>query len=276
MAKNQGRRKATTAPSGQTTDDAPAEEQAAAARPSPTSTDRELLEGSDQTRLFIELLKKMGELAANQMQTTAAVTEIGSQIGELAKGPIRRTDEGLTDLYNKIDGIPKSPAPETVEELAQKRSRELIVTEQRKSLWVLERRSPERADSIHQMPRSSVIGRVLHDLGAFAESQGQVPGEIFKRLECFGKHHLSSVIERSLNKYTRPDGSKDTAVSGELGRQLQPRIEPLIRLGYAGKGSKGYYLTPEGRQVFKGWPDYQASDGDNDCGGYRKDAGGGD
>lgn len=268
MAKNQGRRKATTAPSGQTTDDAPAEEQAAAERPSPTSTDRELLEGSDQTRLLMMLLKQGSD-------NSAELAELRNQLEKLRQGPIRHAAEGVTDIYNKIDEIPKAPAPETVKELAGRLSRDLIIKEQRRSLWVLERRNPEREGSTHHMPRSSVIGRILHDLGAFVESQGQVPGEIFNKLECVGKHHLSSVIEKSLGKYTRPDGSKDTAVSGELGRQLQPRIQPLIRLGYAGKGKKGYYLTPEGRQVFKGWPDYEAKDGDNDCGGYRTAAGGG-
>lgn len=266
MAKKKRQQKATQAPQKPAQHERPSPDTPTA---SPTknasageaSTDREILEGSDQTRLFRDLFSELRGLKQHVEQRFNHDAQM-----------FRHMDEGITLLYGKIDEIPKPPAPETVEVLAETRCRQRIIIERRTSLWHLERREPERKDSINHLPRPSLIGRTLYDLGAFSEHQGQHPGQVFTSLLKKGKHHLSPKIIDYLSRYERPDGTKDPAISADLGDQFTPRIGPLIQIGYAAKGSKGHYLTEKGRRLFEGWPDYEVSDDDIECLGELKSA----
>jgi hypothetical protein len=222
--------------------------------PSEANRDAELLDGANATALVAAMFKEV----MSDIKTLALSLEAVHRLAKTAA-------EGVTDLYSKIDDIPKPPAPKKVEELVELLFQKRIQTDSRTWLWQFERREAEHKDSKYHLPRPSVVGRALHDLGAFGKTHWQVAGEIFQEIQAKGPDHLKDVIKNYLTDYVKPDGSKDTDIAGKLKKQLTPRLELLLRRAWVDTAGKGCWLTPRGKEIFDGWPDYRVQDDDFEC-----------
>jgi hypothetical protein len=254
MAKERSPQKATESPRRPSADSGSPE----------ANRDAELLEGANATAFVKELLQTMKTLVAQNESQQESIKTQAAEI-KLLKGAMRTVVEGVTDIYSQIADIPKPAAPKKVEELAEAMFKKRIQTDSRTWLWQLERRQTEHEDSKYHLPRPSIVGRALHELGAFGKNHWQAAGAIFQEIEVKGPHHVKQVIKKYLKAYVRPDGSKDKTISGKLGDQLAPRLEKLIRKYWVETGKKGCWLTPRGKEIFDGWPDYGVQDDDFEC-----------
>jgi hypothetical protein len=235
MAKDTRPQKASEAPKRPTVESGPSE----------ANRDAELLEGANATALVKELWLRM-------------------EAGDAKKEKLlKRVDEGLSLFLAKV---PDPPDAKKVEALALEKLTKLRQTDWRVFLWQSERREAEHKDSKYHLPRPSIVGRTLHELGAFEKNRWQVAGEIFQEIKAKGPHHLKTpLITDYLKAYVKPDGSKDTKIAGKLKLQLDPRLEILLRKSWVATGKKGCWLTPRGKELFDGWPDYRVQDDDFEC-----------
>jgi hypothetical protein len=234
MAKDTRPQKATEATKKDSSESGPAE----------ASRDAELLEGANATALVKALSLK---LDANADKTEKR---------------LKRVDEGLSLVLAKV---PDPPDAKKVEARAFEMFTKLRQTDWRVFLWQSERREAEHKDSKYHLPRPSVVGRALHDLGAFGKTHWQVAGEIFQEIQAKGPDHLNDLIKTYLTNYVDSDGIKDKDIAGKLKKQLTPRLELLLRRAWVDTGGKGCWLTPRGKELFDGWPDYRVQDDDFEC-----------
>jgi hypothetical protein len=254
MAKDTRPQKATEATKKDSSESGPAE----------ANRDAELLEGANATALAKELLQTTKTLVAQNESLHESIKTQAAEIKSL-QGSMRTVAEGVTDTYSKIDDIPKPPDVKKVEERAFEMLTKLRQTDWRTFLWQTERREVEHKDSKYHLPRPSIVGRALHDLGAFGKTHWQVAGEIFQEIKAKGPDHLNDLIKTYLTNYVDSDGIKNKDTAGKLKKQLTPRLEILLRRAWVDTGGKGCWLTPRGKELFNGWPDYRVQDDDFEC-----------
>ena len=234
MAKDTRPQKATEATKKDSSESGPAE----------ANRDAELLEGANATELFKAFWLRM---------------EAGDEKKEKL---LNSVNEGISLLLSKASD---SVDPQEIKELAFEMLTKLRRTDWRVFLWQSERREAEHKDSKCHLPRPSIVGRALHDLGAFGKTHWQVAGEIFQEIQAKGPDHLNDLIKTYLTNYVDSDGIKDKDIAGKLKTQLTPRLELLLRRAWVDTGGKGCWLTPRGKELFDGWPDYRVQDDDFEC-----------
>lgn len=144
--------------------------------PTEANRDAELLEGANATALVAAMFKEV----MSAIKTLPVSIEA---VHRLAK----TTAEGVTDLYSQIDDIPKQQDAKKVEELAFEMLTKMRRTDWRTFLWQTERREVEHKDSKYHLPRPSIVGRTLHELGAFGKTHWQVGGRFFRRYKTKGR-----------------------------------------------------------------------------------------
>jgi hypothetical protein len=232
--------------------------------PSEANRDAELLEGANATAFVKELLQTTRTLVAQNESLQESIKTQAAETKSL-QGSMRTVIEGVTDLYSKIDDSKKQSDPKPLEALTVEKLTRLRQTDWRVFLWQSERREAEHKDSKYHLPRPSIVGRALHDLGAFGKTHWQVAGEIFLEIQAKGPGHLKDLIRNYLTDYVKADGSKDTDIAGKLKKQLRPRLEILLKRNWVEIGGKGCWLTPRGKELFNGWPDYRVQDDDFEC-----------
>ena len=129
---------------------------------------------------------------------------------------------------------------------------------------------------IHQ-PTPAIIGRVMHDGEAFSPGKDKAPRNHFEVIyaKSNSSDHLSQRIRNLLQQYGNKAAGDDKPgkASSRAAKQLGPEFDrrfSLIENMKCGKkesvprgGNRNYcrYLTPDGRKVFNGWPEWTDATG---------------
>jgi hypothetical protein len=235
----------------------------------PDPKDRELRDGAELVALVIQAVRKLQE--SNEKRES--FEQKTDQRFEAVQKTLASTLEAVSDVYAELSDTRQQRVGQSNSELlAEKTARWHLVeqhrTHERRLLWLLERRRSERADSDYVLPRPSIIGRALAELHDKTLDAAFTPADVFRRIQQRGEHHLSPAIIKALGRYRKPDGKIDTNVSGDFTKFLKHRVEGLVDAGYAIRTPGGIKLTPAGREIFEGWPAWDAHDDDIESGGY--------
>jgi len=116
-------------------------------------------------------------------------------------------------------------------------------------------------------PTPAVIGRVMHDRGIFSAEDNRPPRAICENIYAKGKHHLTSEICHVLELVGK--GKDSSKIAELLGKEFDTRFALLTNTGYGQRqplktGRKINYrrhLTPQGRELFDGWPKWADATG---------------
>ena len=134
---------------------------------------------------------------------------------------------------------------------------------ERSMLWRLEV-GVEGRQADH-LPRPSIIGRALYDLQQAEGTtyEGSSPADIYITISVSGRHHLSDVAVRHVERY---QSGERRAMSGKINEHLEPRFEALSKRSrgryYADNAGTRRSLTVDGCRMFADWPHWSARDDD--------------
>lgn len=222
--------------------EAAAESQSPKASNEDVSRNWELQEGALATRV-----------AALVMQELAALGYV------LQRLPT--SENALVDSIQAPVAPGDSPAPEP-ERVAGAAERAALAA-RRQELWraELNQQKPLR------LPRPMILGRAVLVLELEQQGDHGTPParQVFKRIQTNGAHHLSQTIVRLVARRGSGSGSA-------LRKQFKTRCERLRNALVMEKAGSTYRLTPRGRKVFDGWPEWGVADSDNSCEGFMTSA----
>jgi hypothetical protein len=129
---------------------------------------------------------------------------------------------------------------------------------QRELLWQVE------PAFVRGLPRPSHVGRALHEKDAVRETKGIPYDFVFEKLMGIVPSPLSVTLRSAMLTLRGPGSTKaaSSALTKCMGRRAQ-FLENVIRCLQHKKshGTTHYWLTPKGRKLFDGWPDWRAHSG---------------
>jgi len=144
----------------------------------------------------------------------------------------------------------------------------------------------------YQQPTPAIIGRVMYDRGIFTREDDRAPRYLFETIYAKPNvaNHLSPRIRSLLERYgekppqtntstdlgapslsesrTKPKAAS-SKIAAEIGEEFDKRFELIVDMECGAKepvrnGKKTNYrryLTPEGRELFNGWPEWTDATG---------------
>jgi len=147
----------------------------------------------------------------------------------------------------------------------------------------------------HIQPTPAIIGLVMRDKDIFTREDNRAPRALFEAIYARPRvpDHLSPRIRSLLERYGRKPSQTDTPTESEatslnqpqhsrkkpkaasskiaedIGEEFDKRFELIVNMGYGKKetvlngGKTNYcrYLTPDGRELFNGWPEWSDATG---------------
>ena len=233
---------------------------------SPDSNANNSPDASDGSRAGLDPLEALARSPQVLQVLTTLVDSVNSQRGasetrdaqiEARLSSLETATEGMTRLLRNALARPADPAS-----TAEPVSRQVLQVE-RSILWSLEV-GVEGRQADH-LPRPSIIGRALYDLQQAEGTtyEGSSPADIYITISGSGRHHLSDVAVRHVERY---QAGERRAMSGKINEHLEPRFEALSNRSrgryYADNAGTRRSLTADGCRMFADWPHWSARDDD--------------
>ncbi|MEI7863459.1 MAG: hypothetical protein WCJ21_12540 [Planctomycetota bacterium] len=232
---------------------------------SPDSNANNSPDASDGSRAGLDPLEALTRSPQVLQVLTALVDSVNAQRGasetrdaqmEASLSDFRAVFEQQMRLLRNALATRAGPAS-----VAEPVSRQVLQME-RSMLWTWE---TTRDSKSSRLPRPSIIGRALSDLQQSEGTtyDGSSPADIYITILVSGRHHLSDVAVRRVERY---QAGATRAMSGKINEHLEPRFDALsIRRdgrNYAENVGDRRSLTARGCRVFENWPHWDARDDD--------------
>jgi hypothetical protein len=202
---------------------------------------RLLLEGVQQTQLFFQTVRELGP----KIELSPEVHELLKRIETLLLAPSSGSPAA------PAPAIP-TPAPTTVD-----RTKLAVISGWREQLWIDEHSQKPRL----RLPRSTIIGRCLFELGITKSTARSTIVDIFEFLAATAGHHAGTTVNKNVPLYrTSPDKKVRDGAGAALTQLFDTRLQWLIGKQAARQGVKARWLSDRGIGMFDGWPDLEVRD----------------
>ena len=227
------------------------------ARNEAAAMDDRFLTDADITRTLTQLLAGVQSLTNGEDSVPDRLSRI-----ESAQQTAQTTILGLQGRAITAGTASETPAPRTSQQ--HNSYREGQVHGWRQALWAAELTQSTPLPK----PRTSFIGRAMFDLDAVEPSCPKFAiAKLFKHIKDEGSHHLdqNAILHLESVDGEAPNGRR-LARSG-LSKLFNKRFEQLcgFQLAAEDEDSDCCWLLPIGRDVFRGWPDWQVEHDDIHC-----------
>ncbi len=249
------------------------EEASQASRPTTVQQDHGAVEpAAPEGRLILD----QAELQRLVTQAVAEAFETLRPDREADRNRVLRIEAAITTLRQQIESIaPRltdaaAPAPDqgdlgsdrtTITRLRFE-TRRAVTHARRQDLWISELNHSRPLPK----PRPTIIGRALADLGATSRDAPLVSGlNVFRRIRNANARHLNQTAIRNLGSATNLDETERNRASSSFTKLFDKRFERLVGACLASEDRGQRWLTPTGRNVFDGWPDWQVDHDDKEC-----------
>jgi hypothetical protein len=211
--------------------------------------------GADLTRTLTQLLSGVQSLTNGEDSVPNRLSRI-----ESAQQTAQMTILGLQGRALTAGTASETPAPRTGQQGDQ--VREGIVIGWRESLWYGEY-APSGQMSL---PRTSFIGRAMFDLNATRSNcDAFTIAGLFRHVRQRGLHHLALNVLQYLDSTTNPQQIVRNRATSSLNGIFKSRFDLLCRYNLAAEDADRRWLLPRGRDVFRGWPEWQVEHDDIHC-----------
>jgi hypothetical protein len=212
---------------------------------------------------------------------------------------VRRQEEmtGLIITIDaKLEGVAEMRERLRLLEVALHRPAENQAADVPASVLILRRQFAGACKSLRIVePTPAILGRLMHDCRIFDPNSNRAPRNLFESIYAKPKrpNHLSNRIRELLEQYgnqpSSPEDETDCSDEGatteqepttsrikklpdpskQIGPEFDKRFELIENCGYGkrepvkhgGKTSYRRYLTPSGRVLFNGWPEWTDATG---------------
>jgi hypothetical protein len=202
---------------------------------------RSLLEGVQQTQLFFQTVRELGP----KIELSPEVHELLKRIETLLLAPSSGSPAA------PAPAIP-TPAPTTVD-----RTKLAVISGWREQLWIDEHSQKPRL----RLPRSTIIGRCLFELGITKSTARSTIVDILEFLAATAGHHARTTVKNNVNRYrTSPDKKVRDGASSALTQLFDARLQWLINKKTARQSVKARWLSDRGMEMFDRWPDWEVLD----------------
>lgn len=224
---------------------------------------RAILNGAELQRIVTQVVADV--LAAQSEEVNADRQHMG------------RIEAALTGLDHRIAALSRrlseiSSAPPTAPEAAPavnaptprlvSDTRGSLVRGWRQSLWISETNQSKPLP----MPRPTIVGRALSDLGATSRNCDEVTTlQAIRQIHASGQHHLDQNALWNLESATSSEKTKRNRATSGLSKLFKSRFKQLKKSQLADDEADRRWLTSLGRDVFNGWPGWQVEHDDEEC-----------